>query len=115
MIEHQREARTPGITANHTLLTGAWTMEVKSLEAALGRVKPEAGVNGQCRVTFFEVAGDGDLHVNVMHHSATEGVTGWAGPGATADGVVYNRTFSRMPRYQVLRQIKNMIFAAVPS
>jgi hypothetical protein len=115
MIEHQRGAKTPGIIATHALLTGAWTMDVKSLEAALGRVKPEAGVNGHCRVTFFEVAGDRNLHVNVMHHAATEGVLGWAGPGATADGVVYNRTFNRMPRYQVLRQIKNMIFAAVPS
>jgi hypothetical protein len=115
MIEHQRAVKAPGITANHALLTGAWTMEVRSLEAALARVKPEAGVNGQCRVTFFEVAGDGDLHVNVMHHAATEGVTGWAGPGMMPDGVVYNRKFNHIPRYQVLRQIKNMIFAAVPS
>jgi hypothetical protein len=115
MMQNRRGPTASSITANHALLTGAWTMDVKSLEAALGRVKLDAAMTSPCRVTFFEVAGDGDLHVNVMHRAATEGVTGWQGPAAAADGVVYNRTFSRMPRYQVLRQIKSMIFAGVPS
>ena len=65
-----------------------------------------------CRVTFFEVEGDQDLHVNVTRRSARGGVHGWAGPGTTSGGSVYNRTFSRMPRYQVLRQIKDVVFAA---
>lgn len=110
MNEHVRLAKTPVITANHTLLTGVWTLDVKALEQALGRIT-DARVSGDCRVTFFEVVGDPHLHVNVMRRSAG-GVHGWAGPGTTTDGIVYNRTFSRMPRYQVLRQIKDVIFAA---
>lgn len=112
MSENVRLAKAPVITANHALLTTAWTTEVKALEGALARVKVDARVSSDCRVTFFEIAGDQDLHVNVTRRSATEGVAGWAGPGTTPDGSVYNRTFSRMPRYQVLRQIKDMIFAA---
>jgi hypothetical protein len=110
MIE-KRLAIAPVITANHTTLTAAWTADVKALATALGRIT-DARVSGDCRVTFFEVAGDPQLHVNVTRRSAGKGVNGWAGPGAMSDGVVYNRTFSRMPRYQMLRQIKEMIFAA---
>lgn len=113
MIENARLAKAPAITANHALLTAAWTAEVEALESALGRVT-DARVSKDCRVTFFEVAGDQHLHVNVTRRSATGDVNGWAGPGTTSAGIVYNRTFSRMPRYQVLRQIKHVIFG-VPS
>ena len=116
MVEHLHRVKAPAITANHALLTEAWTAEVKSLVMALGRIKLDArsarSVSSNCRVTFFEVAGDQHLHVNVTHQSATETIKGWSGPGTTSDGTVHNRTFSRMPRYQVLRQIKDMIFAA---
>jgi len=110
MTNDLRLAKASAITASHTLLTGVWTLDVKALETALGRIT-DARVSGDCRVTFFEVIGDRDLHVNVTRRSAG-GVHGWAGPGITPDGTVYNRTFSRMPRYQVLRQIKEVIFAA---
>jgi hypothetical protein len=110
MNQNLRLAKAPAITANHTLLTGVWTLDVKALELALARIT-DARVSGDCRVTFFEVSGDHDLHVNVTRRAAG-GVHGWAGPGTTPDGTVYNRTFSRMPRYQVLRQIKDVIFAA---
>ena len=113
MVEPLHRVTAPAITANHALLTEAWTAEVNSLVMALGRIKLDArSVSSNCRVTFFEVAGDQRLHVNVTHQSATETVNGWSGPGTTSDGTVHNRTFSRMPRYQVLRQIKDMIFAA---
>ena len=108
-----RGVTTPTITANHALLTAAWTADVKALEGALGRLENPRADN-DCRVTFFEVAGDHDLHVNITHRSAMGGVDGWAGPATTADGVLYNRVFSRMPRYQMLRQIKHVI-GAVPS
>ena len=111
MTENVARANAPAITANHTLLTGAWATEVKSLETALGRIT-DARVSSDCQVTFFEVAGDRHLHVNVRRRYAMAGVDGWAGPGATSTGIVYNRTFGRMPRYQVLRQIKAVIFAA---
>ena len=112
MIENIRRLTAPAITANHALLTATWADEVKALESALGRINGNARVSSDCRVTFFEVAGDQHLHVNVTHRSATEGVKGWAGPGTTPDGIVHNRTFSRTPRAQVLREIKDMIFAA---
>ena len=105
-------ARTPAITANHALLTGAWTADVKALEEALRRLGMDPAGGEDCRVTFFEVAGDRHLHVNITRRSATAAVNGWAGPATTADGVVYNQMFDRMPRYQLLRQLKHMIFAA---
>jgi hypothetical protein len=111
MIDNLRLAKAPAITATHALLTAAWTVEVEALEAALKRIT-DARVGRDCRVTFFEVAGDQHLHVNVTRRPATGDITGWAGPGATRGGIVYNRTFSRMPRYRVLRQIKDVIFAA---
>jgi hypothetical protein len=109
-----RGTTTPTITANHALLTGAWTVDVKAMEEAIGRLTMDPRVGNDCCVTFFEVAGDQHLHVNITHRSAMVGVDGWAGPATTAGGVLYNRLFSRMPRYQLLRQIKHMIFA-VPS
>ena len=114
MMKKTQSATTPALTANHALLTGAWTVDVKALEEALGRLEMD-GAGSDCRVTFFEVAGDQHLHVNVTHRLATAGVDGWAGPSTTADGVLYNRMFSRMPRYQLLRQLKHMIFAGAPS
>ena len=111
MVEHLHDVKAPAITTNHALLTAAWTAEVKALEAALGRIT-DARVSSGCRVTFFEVEGDQHLHVNVTRRSAQGGINGWAGPGRTSGGSVYNRTFNRMPRYQVLRQIKDVVFAA---
>lgn len=102
------------MTASHALLTGAWKVDVKVLEEAIVRLQADPRVGNGCRVTFFEVAGDEHLHVNITHRSAMVRVDGWAGPVTTADGVLYNRRFSRMPRYQLLRQLKHMI-CAVPS
>jgi hypothetical protein len=115
MVESLHVGASPAIVANHALLTGVWTLDVKALEEAIGRLKTDAQAKSACRVTFFEVAGDQQLHVNITHRSATASVDGWAGPAKTSEGVVYNRTFGRMPRYQLLRQLKHMIFAAVPS
>ena len=110
MIENLPLGKAPAITTNHSLLTAAWTTEVQALEAALGRIT-DGRVSSGCRVTFFEVAGDQQLHVNVTRRPAPRGVNGWAGPGSTPAGSVYNRTFGRMPRYPVLRQIKDVVFA----
>src|ERR671913_490227 len=116
MIENlgraRRIATAPALTTNHVLLTDVWTADVKALEAALGRIQKDGRLSSECRVTFFERAGDAHLHVNVTHRLTTQNVNGWAGPGSTPDGVVHNRTFSRVPRYQVLRQIRDMVFAA---
>jgi hypothetical protein len=112
MLKRPDDVTKPAIAASHALLTGAWTVYVKAMEEALGRLGMDRGAAEDCRVTFFEVAGDRHLHVNITRRSATVAVNGWAGPATTADGVVYNQMFDRMPRYQLLRQLKHMIFAA---
>ena len=101
-----------GITTNQALLTTAWTADVKMLEAALSRCDVEGRLNGSCRVAFFEVAGDSQLHVNVIHPHPTLKIVGWTGPGRAPEGLIHNRTFSRAPRYQILRQIRDMVFAS---
>jgi hypothetical protein len=116
MIENLHRVKSidasPAITTNHALLTTAWTADVKVLEAALSRSNVEGRLNGGCRVVFFEVAGDSQLHVNVIHRDLTRNMSGWAGPGRTPDGLIHNRAFSRAPRYQILRQIRDMVFAS---
>jgi hypothetical protein len=102
----------PAITTNQALLTTAWTADVKVLEAALSRCNGEGRLNSSCRVAFFEVAGDPQLHVNVIHPHPTLTMSGWTGPGRTPDGLIHNRAFSRAPRYQILRQIRDMVFAS---
>jgi hypothetical protein len=116
MIAIRRPAKqslaSPALTTSHALLTDTWTADVNALQAALGRIRKGAGLNSDCRVTFFEVAEDGHLHVSVTHGSTTGHVNGWSGPGSRPEGVVHTRAFSRVPRYQVLRQIREMVFTA---
>ena len=100
------------LTTRHVLLTDAWTADVKTLRAALGRIEKGAGLSSECRVTFFEVAGDAQLHVEVTHRHTTG--NGSAGADGTPERVVHNRVFSRAPRYQVLREIREMVFAGRP-
>ena len=105
---------SPALTTSHVLLTDAWTADVTALQAALGRIEKSAGLSNDCRVNFFEVAGDAQLHVEVTHRSTTGNVNGSSGAGSTSDRVVHNRAFSRAPRYQVLRGIREMVFAGRP-
>jgi len=115
MVENRRltkrvdSART--LTTAHALLTTAWTADVNVLEAALRRSSLDKRLNGSCHVTFFEVAGDSQLHVNVVHlHSTHDGSASL--PASTPpDGVVGGRAFDRAPRYQILRQIRDMVLA----
>ena len=103
-----RPPLAPAITSSHVLLTDAWTADVKALQAALGRIT-DAPEGRDCRVTFFEVPGDRELHVSVTHQYPTDD---GAGARPTPHGIVPDRTFVRMPRYQVLRQIRDMVFPA---
>ena len=102
------------LTTSHVLLTDAWTADVNALQAALGRIEKGAGLSSDCRVTFFEVAGDAQLHVEVTHRSAAANVNGSPGAESASERVVHNRAFSRAPRYQVLRGIREMVFAGRP-
>jgi hypothetical protein len=94
-------------------VTTAWTADVKVLEAALRRCKADRPVTG-CRVAFSEVPGDAGLHVDVIHTRQTAHVNGWMPLDDAPDGLVHHRRFDREPRYQLLRQIRDMVFAAQP-
>lgn len=100
------------ITTGHTLLTDSWTAEVKTVEAGIRRFASGVSSTNNCHVAFFEIVGDGHLHVNVTHRYATKAVSGWAGPGRMPDGFVYNRTFNDRQSNRVIRHIRDMVFAA---
>jgi hypothetical protein len=102
----------PTLTTTHTLITGAWTADVRAMETAVGRFTAKQPLTNACQVAFFEVARDGDLHVNVTHKYETAAVKGWAGPARLPQGFVHNRTFGDTPPSRIVRHIREMIFAA---
>lgn len=100
------------ITTEHQLLTSSWTAQVEALETAVGRFKADRPLTNDCQVMFFEIVGDRQLHVNVTHRYSTRPVGGWAGPGTVAGGFVHNRRFSNAQPSQMIRHIRDMVFAA---
>lgn len=97
-------------TTNNTPRGGYWNSDVAALELALDKLIGKRPVTNDCRVSFFEIPGDPDLHVNVTHRHETVAVTGWAGPALMPDGFVHNRRFQ--DRQSILLHIRNMVFAA---
>jgi hypothetical protein len=53
------------------------------LETAIRRFKTDRNLMNNCEVVFFELVGNGHLHVNVTHTYVTKAVSGWAGRGRT--------------------------------
>lgn len=104
-----RAPATRTTTANHTVLSGYWSSDVAALESAIGKLAARRPTTNDCRVSFFEVAGDTDLHVNVTHQHQTVAVKGWAGPAVMPDGFVHNRRFQ--DRQAILPHIRAMVFA----
>lgn len=100
------------LTSSHELLTSAWTADVERLETAIERCTAVRPLSDDCQVQLFEIPGDGHLHVNVTHHARTVSRRGWAGPGRVADGFVHNRRFAHAPVIQMIRHIRDMVFAA---
>jgi len=100
------------ISARHQLLGDSWTADVEDLEKMIGRFKTDRHPANNCEVVFFEIAGDGHLHVNVTHRHATKTVSGWAGPGHMPHGFVHNRRFRDTPHNEMIRRIRDMVFAA---
>ena len=100
------------ITTDHRLLTTSWTADVRALETAIGRFAKDPALTGDCSVMLFEVAHDGDLHVNVTHKHQTAAVKGWAGPGNVPAGFVHNRRFGEMPQSGIVGHIRDMVLAA---
>jgi hypothetical protein len=103
--------RPHAVTSTHNLLTGLWTADVETFEAAVARFATVRPLVNDCHVAFFELAGDGELHVNVTHQYPTKAGRGWAGPGKQPDGFVYNRRFADAPPREIIRHIRNMVFA----
>lgn len=104
-----RVSTSRATTANNTLRSGLWSCDVTVLESALSRLIAKRPISNECRVSFFEVAGDTDLHVNVIHRHKTVGVKGWSGPASMPDGFVHNRRFQ--DRDAILPHISAMVFA----
>lgn len=105
-----RRANLRRPNSHHTLVTEAWTEDVATLEKAIGEFAvPPAH---EYHVSLFELAGDRELHVNVTHKEQTRSVKGWSGPGVSANGFIYNRRFDSMPTPEILRSIRQMVFAA---
>lgn len=101
------------ISARHQLRSGSRrTADVENLEWAIGRFEAEGNVASDCEVSLFEIVGDEYLHCNVTHRHATKTVTGWAGPGHVPDGFVHNRRFGDTPQKDIIRHIRDMVFAA---
>lgn len=111
-IENGRRRGPMAITTKHTLRTGSWTADVEAMETAIGRFRADGPLTNGCQVVFFEIAGDGHLHVNVTHRYSTKEVRGWAGPARVPDGFVHNRTFGDTQPSQMIRHIRDMVFAA---
>jgi hypothetical protein len=99
------------IAARHQLLSESWTADVEALEAAIGRFRTDWKLTNNCEVVCFEIAGDRHLHVNVTHRYATKRVTGWAGPGKMPDGFVHNRRFGDTSQAEMIRHVRDMVFA----
>ena len=105
-----RKANVQHARSHHTLLTDAWAADVQMLERGIG----EFGVPPahEYHVSLFELAGDAELHVNVIHKEQTRQVNGWSGPGVSANGFIHNRRFETTPTAEILRSIRQMVFAA---
>ena len=100
------------ISARHQLLSDSWMADVEDLELAIGRFKTDRHAANNCEVAFFEISGDQHLHCNVTHQHATKSVSGWAGPGHVPAGFVHNRRFADTSQQDMIRQIRDMVFAA---
>jgi hypothetical protein len=99
------------VTTAHWNLTSSWIADVETMERAVERFTVNERIATDCHVAFFEIAGDGELHVNVTHQHPTPVVRGWAGPARLPNGFVHNRRFAHAPPSRIVRHIRNMVFA----
>jgi hypothetical protein len=112
VAEYGNHGGGTAVTTEHSLLTTAWTADVRTLEAAIGLFASEQPLPSDCQVVMFEIEGDNQLHVNVVHQTPhTDVVHGWSGPGQLPAGSVYSRRFGDTPPAQIIRHIRNVVFA----
>ena len=100
------------ITTTRHLLTRAWAADVDACKAAIERFPSKRKAADECRVSFFEIPADGHLHVNVTHRHQTRRAEGWIGPAVLPEGYVHNRTFGDVTSREIIRHIREMVFAA---
>jgi hypothetical protein len=100
------------ITTTHKLLTGSWTSEVATVEAAVGHFDADIVMKNDCCVAFFEIVRDDHLHVNITHRYLTRTARGWAGPASLPQGFVHNRTFGDTPPSQIIQHVREMVCAS---
>jgi hypothetical protein len=99
------------IRTRHSLCTNSWTADVAVMETAVGRLTLEQPLADDCQVVFFEIPGDQQLHVNVIHRRPAMAVRGWAGPARVPEGFVHNQRFGDTTPRRMIRHIRDMIFA----
>ena len=103
----------PTVKTQVGLLTNSWTADVQTVAAAIAgfTTKSNKPLADDCKVMLFELEGDTQLHVNVIHRCERVEVHGWSGPGRLADGCVYNRRFGETSTNEIIRHIREMVFA----
>jgi hypothetical protein len=99
------------LSTTHSLMTRSWKTDVEALDTAMRTLATGRRLTNECRVAFFEIAGDRHLHVNVTHRHCTEPVPGWAGPATTPAGFVHNRRFAHSPAAEIIQQVRDMVLA----
>ena len=105
------DSRDGDLSSTRKLLTNAWTKRVDTAEIEIKRFKLKRPLTNDCKVVFFEIADDTSLHVNVTHRYPTKGIIGWAGPATMPEGFVHNRKFVHPAPAQMIRYIRDMVFA----
>jgi hypothetical protein len=111
ILERGGHSRGPTVTTERALLTNSWTADVETVTTAIAGFTTNQRLASECKVMMFEIAGDAQLHVNVIHAGERADVRGWAGPGRLPDGCVYNRRFEDTPTKDIVRHIREMVFA----
>lgn len=108
---HGGREGTGVITTRHALRTNSWTADVATMEIAVGRLTLDRPLADDCQVVFFEIPGDHQLHVNVIHRRPAMAVRGWAGPAKVPEGFVHNQRFVDTTPQRMIRHIRDMVFA----
>jgi hypothetical protein len=99
------------LSAHRTLLTGSWTAAVDAMQASILRIARLRRPASDCRVVFFETAGDARLHVNVTHRRETKAAQGWTGAARLPEGFVHTRLFDDTPAREIIGRVREMVFA----
>lgn len=99
------------VKVENKISTEDWQDDASAIMADLRSFTRRRTLDHGCRVVLFELAGDRDLHVNVIHPHSTAAPAGWAGPGVTPGGFVHNRRFDYAESDRIARHIQEMVYA----